>query len=37
VLSHTPVRLRGTHCLKTSVPHQNPQFLEISLRLIILA
>ena len=37
VLSHTPVRLHGTYCLKTSVPHQTLQFLEISLRLIILA
>ena len=27
VLSHTPVRLRGTHCLKTSVPHRTLQFL----------
>jgi len=37
VLSHTPVRQRGTHCLKTSVPRQTLQFLEISLRLVILA
>jgi len=37
VLSHTPVRQRGTHCLKTSVPHQTLQFLDISSNLIILA
>jgi len=29
-LSHTPVPQRGTHCPRTSVPHQTLQFLEDS-------
>jgi len=37
VLSHTPVRLRGTHCPKTSVPHQTLQFSDNVSKLIISA